>query len=802
MRRTAWAIVATAVLLLAGFAALGSGLSFSTAPAASAAPSGGLRAAATTVAICSTDVDDFCETEYGVGPTPVAYLPGYIYFRATDPSDDQAVVQINDYNASRDHLTNPVASWTVNTTSGENVSSDYGRYYAIPFGLLYGGTWNITISGAVGGFASENFTVHTFRVNADEAQSVVLPGASVPVYYYVAAAVNDSPYSAPFNLSYDTSWTVAGVVTHGSIVTVSHPTNAGSFPVSIPGNAEVGTAFDLTLWAQTRNGTQVIENESTAVAIDVGELRFDSVRLCAYPEGPFGCDAADFVTNSTVFGSAALELYYPATGETVPAQGISVGISFHNGAAVVTPLGSPPATVVSNASGEIAFSFQATGTAFSTTAGRNAVNLSAVAPVNGTLVSNRAYDNVTFEIYSTTPSTYLTLAFNAGQYFGGDTATLTWSVASANVTATGPYSVRVWEEIYLTNDSLAGIGNITSTASSGTFTVPIPLNYTGEIEVLVVATNATNSADAEAVAYVSPPQLSLEASPSTYVPGNTITVSVTTEGSVFSGATLWYRALDDRDTVVASGTVSNDAVSFTVPSSAASTSYEFLVWAQAPGLGMFAQGTVEATELDSYSVFAGIVTPSSYADGSYQPGQTIQVSYHLVALGIAPAASALAVTAYFDSVEVRAFTAHASSGTFSFTIPSYTPSGSQALVVDAAPTAPGCLLGCSYSTTVGVNVQASPSALSYELGAGSGFTVGLLVLLIVVLVVGSLVYFALRRRQPPATMVMSPSGGTGSPPAGSPPEWKESSPPSSPTPPASDSSGGSTPPASPPAGSS
>jgi hypothetical protein len=135
------------------------------------------------------------------------------------------------------------------------------------------------------------------------------------------------------------------------------------------------------------------------------------------------------------------------------------------------------------------------------------------------------------------------------------------------------------------------------------------------------------------------------------------------------------------------------------------------------------------------------------------------------------------------------------SGTVPYTIPSGTPSGTQLLVVDAIPLVSDCafISTCGVGAILSLVVNPSPSALNYELGAGSGLTVGWLILLILIVIV-VIVMFLLLRRRPRATMMMTPTGASGGapPPATSaPPEWHEPEPSPSPMePPSEPPSGG------------
>ena len=92
-------------------------------------------------------------TYYGAPTTSYSagLQTGQVFFSVTDTSGDtSAVVQINDQNATRDGLTNPVASFTVKFNAGTtNSSYTWDIYYLIPITLTYGGQWNITANGAI-----------------------------------------------------------------------------------------------------------------------------------------------------------------------------------------------------------------------------------------------------------------------------------------------------------------------------------------------------------------------------------------------------------------------------------------------------------------------------------------------------------------------------------------------------------------------------------------------------------------------------------------------------------------------------
>ncbi|WP_410969293.1 hypothetical protein, partial [Salmonella sp. SAL04284] len=81
------------------------------------------------------------------------------------------------------------------------------------------------------------------------------------------------------------------------------------------------------------------------------------------------------------------------------------------------------------------------------------------------------------------------------------------------------------------------------------------------------------------------------------------------------------------------------------------------------------------------------------------------------------------------------------------TIPSGTPSGIVLFEVEALFGV--CGTGCSAFSDFSVSVNSSPSALSYQLGAGSGLTVGWLILFLLIVIVVIVILVMMRRRGRP-----------------------------------------------------
>ena len=188
----------------------------------------------------------------------------------------------------------------------------------------------------------------------------------------------------------------------------------------------------------------------------------------------------------------------------------------------------------------------------------------------------------------------------------------------------------------------------------------------------------------------------------------------------------------------------------TVPKVGTPTAVTFLVAAQSPTLGLIASSQVTLYEASGIQIVAGIATASSYADGSYQPGQTVSLHYSISVLGSLTLPKAFRnrrlAGAYFGTGSGSlVFDTSSTSGTVSYTLPSGLPAGSQLVEVEVDYL--GCgEYSCSADTIFSIPVNPNPSPLSYEIGAGSGVTVAWVIALVLILVVALLVWRGFRSR--------------------------------------------------------
>jgi hypothetical protein len=757
---------------------------------------------------------DYCnESFYSTGSGDSYYYgPGtnLLYFGVRDTAGDTSVnFTLTDPNASRDGVSSPAFSAHVvlNNTTGEYLSYQSGLSYTFPANLKIGGGWNVSVSAPLGGTVSLQIFVATYYEEIygspyPDSNTNVLPGETITTDYGAYLATNSAPDAAITNVSYYGTYTGANATvlnlfasTKSGIIT--QPAAAlGGYTWKVPANATFDTYIDLNVWVSIYVGGQMAENESYGVSYEVGTLYIDSYTMesndnsiCPeYHDGTF--DSGSLVQVCAVVGAFGGEDQFTAIA------GLPVGITFWNGKATVTPPGFTSNSLVSNATGVVSFSFEANSTQFSSEYAApfyNSVNLTVTNPGAAKIVPpfSEVWSNNTFFVDQSGASAGVTLGLNQLSYFPGQTITASWAINPTNPAQIGPVSAVAW---YLYSDEgLLAQGPISSTALSGTQTITLPSGYIGEFDVEVQVVNATTSFWGYVYAYVTAPVLSLNPSSTTFTPGSTVTIQATAWGdAALSSPSITYQIYAEYGNdytsygdggTVGTGTISNgSSIVIDVPSTGAPTSYWVYAYLSSTGAGTVATANLTVYQSWGYNIFLGVTTASSYSDGSYQPGQTVTVSYQISAYGNAPLPVIYTFTVGLVGTQISNLVSTPStSGTFQVTIPSGWQTGVAILQLRLTGTylyGNSCLGGfCSGMTAITIN--AHPSVLSEELGAGSGLTVGWLILLIIVLVLFVVTLLLIRRKRtsppsggtPPVTTPMAPPAPAPSSPGAA--EWVE-----------------------------
>jgi hypothetical protein len=560
------------------------------------------------------------------------------------------------------------------------------------------------------------------------------------------------------------------------------PTASGTFSFLVPVNATSNDAFEPTFTVYA-NSSSLHMSQTGTDSLEVGYLTFaaNAYEKACTVTGVQPCGDLTTGAPATVYLTALVE---DGFGDTTPATGETAKfIFFSTGSSPVTVSG-VPASVTTNGAGYAAVTFTPLSTIFNVP-GPNHVELEVTDSVNTSLT---VYHNVTFNLYNPVGTANWVFSLNQALYYSGESGTASWQWAGTNSTV-GTLNVTNYYVLDVDTDNLIGSGTVNSVSPTGSFPFTLPTNYVGEFEVVAVVHNTSEAWDWAAEADAEAAILTIIPSEHYFNPGDTITVDVSELGPALNGATTSaYVEASNSGQSLFNGTVTGGSFQFTIPKVAPADEYVIAVWASTTANGTVAAVTQDVDEASGYSLATGVGTVSSYADNSFAPGQTIQVDYKLTAYGTYALPTLLTLyiypgscLVYCDFGPLQHWVLTSPSGSVAFTIPSGTPNGQQSYIVYA-----------DFSTGAGsgeltVNVNSAPSALNYELGAGSGLTVGWLILLILLIVVALVVLLAMRGRGRSPRMVMSPAS------SGSAPEWKEpQSQPASSTPPSGDSGGGNT----------
>ncbi|HTT15179.1 MAG TPA: hypothetical protein VMG81_05320 [Thermoplasmata archaeon] len=690
----------------------------------------------------------------------------YFFVSDLDTNDRSANLSVSDPFAARDGLTNPVWTGSVgfSSTDRNNTTTASGLHYTIPLALTYGGTWTVTANATFAGNASANFTVGTFyvdsRSNPAEGDAVV-PSEPVSIFWGAVATANGATYADLATLTINISYTAGGTLQElfGGSRSLS-TAGIGSLAVAVPDNATVGTAFDWTLVGNVTNGSQVTESSLASGVLYVGAVAVGSAELSATLSCAAGNAATSFVAGATV--AFCLVAGASFEGSFSPVPSLSVSIAFSSADGSVAPPGDPPSHLVTNATGTVTATFQASVPPFTASNGsplsRNWVRFVVTDPSDANPTGATAWENSSFVVSPASGHAIVSVALGQAVYYLGETVTANWSVSS---TGSGGFSPFAWALLALPDDGLLAEGSLASSPSSGSFTVPLPATYTGGFSVEVEAENATTVAGGNASASMRAPGMLITPSAPYYLPGQQLTFTIATVGgALLPGATLFY----DVEAVYASsgaggtseGLVVNGSVAdggdvlLTVPSASTPVEYQVVAWAQSPTLGLYASGETTVAEAAGFQVLVGVPTAPQNPDGTYAPGQAIVVSYQVQPYGNLPSARPYTIDlGVLGTLAAASLQTTSTSGNVTLTLPADLPQGSVEIYAEVYGTGlsgPNCYADeCEGYTWIPVNPHpaATPAA-----APDLGFTEAWFLLLAIVIAVAGVLYVVLRPRSP------------------------------------------------------
>jgi hypothetical protein len=605
----------------------------------------------------------------------------------------------------------------------------------------------------------------TYGITLALSATRTLPGYHDTLSYEVLNDTNAAPQSGLSTITitgtyYNTNLKLLPLP--GTPTNITPPAAVGTWSFQVPVNSS-SAALEwpvITVWA---NSTSLSMNQYQTITVEVGQLQFVTAETDACNAVGSCGNPGDLTTGNPATIHAVAEIN--ADFATAPAVGETAKFIFYStGSSPVTVAG-VPASVTTDGSGEASVTFTPLSTTFNVP-GPNHVEIEVTDSVNASLT---IYTNVSFYLYNPVGAANFAFWLNQQLYYSGEQGTAYWQWAGTNTTV-GTINVTNFQVFDEATGDLIDSGMVASTSPSGSFVFTLPGTYVGSFAVWLYAHNTSDSWAIEEGATADRDIFAALPSEIYYNPGDVITVTITSEGPGISGTTVsaFVQAENSGQTLY-NTTVSGTSFQFTIPKVAPATEYVIAAWASSPTAGTVATSKVTIDEASGYDFWAGISTQSSYSDGSFAPGQTVQLAYALTAYGTSQLPKLMelelipgpcSIVCGADSPVLKIWVTSSASGSVPFTIPSGTPNGLQTFTVLAD------FPGGNGANQVTVNVNSAPSALNYELGAGSGLTVGWLILLILLIVV-AIVILAMARRGKPSRMVMTPTTSSSTP------EWKE-----------------------------
>jgi hypothetical protein len=706
-----------------------------------------------------------------------------VYFAIFDGlKDHEANVTLLDPNATADGLTNPVARATVPLapdgplTSYDSTQALPPLGLPIPVSVPQSGTWwlNVTTGTGANHTTELPITVDTFYVDLQFSQSDALPGTMVSANFQVLSYASGGPVSPAPALHLKGCAYENGNSTCQALQDL--PTlpaeSQGAFSFLLPGNATNYTSPSVTL---TANLTAAGRSHTASATASLTVLALDQPILCASDSltylpltFPGYCyqPTSTYTVGQPVFLGVLTTLGDPSLGYVdTPLAGAPVNLSYFLNGAPVTTSGLPQnLTTDTSGAGLLALP---TGTL---SPGVFSIHVEVRTPEVPVFTQDRTL-NVTLLAPMTPVAVVLTLS--QAVYAPGETLSGTFAVVNQTTGAAPPAGwTAFYYQIYSfpstpycggTPAVVLGAGNLTGRSGTLPPTV-LASSLRGSLLVVVVAHNGTFLAPAGAAAsacvVVQPPGISVLVSDPTYGPGSTIQLVVVPVGSSFAGDTYEVSVIGAPGTapsplpVIYQANSTSPRFSFVVPKAGTLSGYLINALVLSRSGAVLASSSTTISEYVGVQLVLGVTTLSHYSDGSFQPGETITVSYQLVPEGGYVLEGPYALTfGFFGQLNFQSAIVSGSSGTFSLTIPASAGNGLLFLQVDGS--GPALVGSTSFSATTGVLVNGQPSTLAYEIVPGSGFTAGLLLLLVLLVVVGLVAYVLYRR----ATYGRRPGGG-------------------------------------------
>ena len=231
-----------------------------------------------------------------------------------------------------------------------------------------------------------------------------------------------------------------------------------------------------------------------------------------------------------------------------------------------------------------------------------------------------------YTVYYTThviPAVGFKINLDRKNYLAGDTMSIyLHATAPSGIEVTG-YSIWITAQrrvLYYT------------TTSDDTVTYTLPTNFSGTVKVMAIAYFSDGDVMSDhKYANVYYGYIYLSASQTYFFKaGDEITIYTDFSSHIMHPATLLYKIMDDRDTVIMEMNASLDKFTFRVPDG---DSEYYKITAEATDGSYFAANTLTIYRFEGYELNVHMVSKSRYQSMVFEPGETIKIAYNITKYG-------------------------------------------------------------------------------------------------------------------------------------------------------------------------
>ncbi len=486
------------------------------------------------------------------------------------------------------------------------------------------------------------FSIETYSVSLWTDRNAYLPGDTVTAYWAVTYVQNGTP--APNGAGVIEAYDSANV----NMLTVpqfNFTASQGFMTFVIPSSEATGQLGFVNLWFNDTAGLRQYTDSSAFNINGLGIVIF----LSAGTYTPGGVVSVDIYTR--VSPNPANPHTYDPAAPGIPVSVNVTDLSTGNVVAAYSMTG-----LVTDATGYLNYVFQ-----LQTTPTSGSYEVDATATAHGTL---SATTSATFDV-AATASLSVQISLDKLQYVSGDTMK-----ATAQVFATGSPTVSYAWEI---RDDATGNILVYAPGSASTYTYAIPTSYEGRLDVYVVVNDGNGTtASASAFANVAFGYLALSLDKSQFNPGDSVTATFSLQSNVITNPTFFWQVQDASGTTAAAGSTTGSTATFATPNPA-SRYYTFVVTASQNGRTVVADQT--AYQASGYFLTA---TPDR---SSYNPGDTITITYTITARGTSALPSIYHLSVGFLGMPFQSVDKTSATGTLTYQIPAGAPTGDELLEV-------------------------------------------------------------------------------------------------------------------------